>query len=99
MKVCVVGAGVSGLVVVKELLDEGHDVVCFEQEAKEGGVFNHPKGIAYDSMYVTVSQYFTSYSSMPPIDEDQRAFWSRKRIFKNSQRGSISSRTSNSRGR
>ena len=40
----------------KELLDEGHDVVCFEQEAKEGGVFNHPRGIAYDSMYLTVSR-------------------------------------------
>ena len=35
-KVCVVGAGVSGLVTVKELLEEGHDVVFFEQEAKEG---------------------------------------------------------------
>ena len=79
MKVCVVGAGVSGLVTVKELLEEGHDVVCFEQEAKEGGVFNHPKGIAYDSMLLTVSQYFMSYSSMPPIEEDIRAFWSRQR--------------------
>lgn len=79
MKVCVVGAGVSGLVTVKELLEEGHDVVCFKQEAREGGVFYHPKGIAYDSMLLNVSQNFMSYSSMPPIEEDKRAFWSRRR--------------------
>ena len=79
MRICVVGAGVSGLVVLKELLDEGHDALCFEQEEREGGVFNHPKGIAYDSMLLTVSQYFMSYSSMPPIEEERRAYWTRQR--------------------
>ena len=79
MKICVVGAGVSGLVVLKELLDEGHEAVCFEQEEREGGVFNHPKGIAYDSMLLTVSQYFMSYSSLPPIEEERRAYWTCQR--------------------
>lgn len=79
MRICVVGAGVSGLVVLKELLDEGHDALCFEQEDREGGVFNHPQGLAYDSMLLTVSQYFMSYSSMPPIEEERRAYWTRER--------------------
>lgn len=30
-------------------------------------------------MLLTVSQYFMTYSSMPPIEEDQRAYWSRQR--------------------
>jgi dimethylaniline monooxygenase (N-oxide forming) len=28
-KVCVIGAGSSGLVAIKELIDEGHQVTCF----------------------------------------------------------------------
>jgi len=31
MKVCVIGAGSSGLTTIKKLLDEGHDVTCFEK--------------------------------------------------------------------
>lgn len=55
--VCIVGAGMSGLVAIKEWLDEGHRVTCFERASKEGGNFNYPTGVAYDSMSLTVSQY------------------------------------------
>ena len=36
-KVCVVGAGVSGLVSARELLREGHDVTVMEQSSGVGG--------------------------------------------------------------
>jgi cation diffusion facilitator CzcD-associated flavoprotein CzcO len=54
----------GGLVTIKELLDEGHRVTCFEREAREGGNFNYPTGSAYETMYLTTSQYFTAF---PPF--------------------------------
>src|SRR2546427_7228376 len=78
LNVCVVGAGMSGLVAIKELLDEGHRVTCFERELKEGGNFNYPIGVAYDSMYLTVSQYHMAFSSFPPPLDQERRFWSRE---------------------
>jgi dimethylaniline monooxygenase (N-oxide forming) len=74
----VIGAGLSGLVTIKELLDEGHRVTCFEREASEGGNFNHPVGSAYDAMYLTTSQYFTAFSSFPPPLGQQPHHWSRQ---------------------
>src|SRR2546425_4987716 len=78
LNVCVVGAGMSGLVAIKELLDEGHRVTCFERESKEGGNFNYPIGAAYDSMYLTVSQYHMAFSSFPPPLGQERRFWRRE---------------------
>ena len=78
LNVCVVGAGMSGLVAIKELLDEGHRVSCFERAPSEGGNFNYPIGAAYDSMHLTVSQYHMAFSSFPPKYGDERRFWSRE---------------------
>lgn len=39
--VAVIGAGPSGLVAAKELLQEGHDVTCFERDRGLGGVFRY----------------------------------------------------------
>jgi cation diffusion facilitator CzcD-associated flavoprotein CzcO len=38
-RVCVIGAGISGLVTGRVLLDDGFDVVLFEKEAELGGVW------------------------------------------------------------
>lgn len=82
LNVCVVGAGMSGLIAIKELLDEGHRVTCFERAAGEGGNFNYPIGAAYDSMYLTVSQYHMAFSCFPPQMGDERRFWSRQEYAK-----------------
>ncbi len=82
LDVCVVGAGMSGLVAIKELLDEGHRVTCFERELKEGGNFNYPTGAAYDSMFLTVSQYHMAFSSFPPPLDEERRFWRREEYAK-----------------
>ena len=37
-KVGVIGAGPSGLTTIKQLRDEGHEVVCFEKNAQIGGI-------------------------------------------------------------
>jgi flavin-binding monooxygenase-like protein len=76
LRVCVVGAGVSGLTALKEVLEEGHSAVCFERESVPGGVFT--TGVAYDPMQLTVSQYFMAYSSFPPPLEEERRHWQRQ---------------------
>lgn len=77
--VCVIGAGPSGLVATKELLDENHSVTCFEHSAGPGGMFRD--GVAsdepgaYDSTMLTISNYMMTFSSFPPRD-DERRYWS-----------------------
>jgi NADPH-dependent glutamate synthase beta subunit-like oxidoreductase len=43
-KVCVLGAGVSGLVSAKALLEDDHDVTVFEKANVIGGVWKFPEG-------------------------------------------------------
>ncbi len=78
-RVCVIGAGLSGLIALKESLDKGHDVVCYEKALREGGVFNFPTGVAYDDMRLTVSQHFMCFTSMPAPPQEKRELWTRGR--------------------
>lgn len=41
MRVCVVGAGASGLPSIKACVEEGLDVVCYEKSADLGGLWNY----------------------------------------------------------
>ncbi|SQD78009.1 flavin-containing monooxygenase [Moritella yayanosii] len=79
-KICVIGAGSSGLVAIKELIDEGHQVTCFETLDKPGGNFyccdDIEKSGSYDSTMLTISNYMMAYSSYPPKLTEQRKFWS-----------------------
>lgn len=76
--ICVIGAGASGLVAVKELKEAGHSVTCYEKHDKIAGVFYYSasKGGAYDSTKLTVSNYFMAYSSFPPKKGTKRDYWS-----------------------
>ncbi len=76
--VCVIGAGPSGLIASKELLDEGHEVSCFEKHPRLGGVFNFTdfKGGIFDTTPLTVSNYFMAYSCFPPDSNEKRKYWS-----------------------
>ena len=38
-RICVIGAGPSGLACMRQLLDEGHEVVCFERTSEIGGIW------------------------------------------------------------
>ncbi|KDQ70059.1 flavin-containing monooxygenase [Streptomyces halstedii] len=78
--ICVIGAGPSGLVAVKELLDEDHTVTCFEHGSEIGGVFRAEvapdEAGAYDSTMLTISNYMMTFSSFPPPEKQERRFWS-----------------------
>ena len=66
LHVAVIGAGPSGIVPAKELLQEGHRVTVFEQRAALGGVFRFDKDPAnstvWESCRLTSSILVTSFS-------------------------------------
>lgn len=72
-KVAVIGAGLSGIVATKELKEEGHDVVCYEKNSDFGGVFSED-GFAYESLNLTVTNYFMAFSDFVPTEERMK-FW------------------------
>jgi cation diffusion facilitator CzcD-associated flavoprotein CzcO len=83
LDVCVMGAGASGLVVMKELLDEGHVVTCYEKADRQGGLFNYSPsgGGVYDSTVLTISNNFMSFSSFPPRDYETPRYWRHTEYF------------------
>jgi dimethylaniline monooxygenase (N-oxide forming) len=56
-RVAVIGAGPSGLVAIKELLEEGHEPTCFEKADGLGGVsrFGENDGVVWESCRLTSS--------------------------------------------
>ncbi|WP_445168164.1 flavin-containing monooxygenase [Mycolicibacterium sp. Dal123E01] len=84
MKVCVVGAGPCGLTTIKQLLDEGHDVVCFDKNPDVGGIWLRHDGDgdrmkAYDDLFLTISIKLMAYSDFP--FQGDRKFYSRAEYF------------------
>lgn len=69
--VCVVGAGVSGLVSVKQCLEEGLEPICFEKDGDVGGLWNYhdaPRDgypSVYNSCSINNSKEMVCYSDFP----------------------------------
>ncbi|CEF60893.1 Flavin monooxygenase FMO family and Flavin monooxygenase (FMO) 5 family and Dimethylaniline monooxygenase, N-oxide-forming family and Flavin monooxygenase-like family-containing protein [Strongyloides ratti] len=72
IRVCVIGAGVSGLPSIKSCLEEGFSVVCYEKTDELGGLWNYREKNIYDngmvmkSTIVNTSKEIMSYSDFPP---------------------------------
>jgi dimethylaniline monooxygenase (N-oxide forming) len=72
--VCVIGAGSSGLPVIKALLDRGIAVTCHERTPNIGGLWcidNKPHGAsaAYDSLHINTDTRLMEYRDFPmPAD-------------------------------
>ena len=69
--VCVVGAGPSGLVAVKNLRECGFGVDCYERETGVGGGWNwrHDRSPVYGSAHLISSKPFTQYPDFPMPDD------------------------------
>ncbi|KAI6190474.1 hypothetical protein M3Y97_00122000 [Aphelenchoides bicaudatus] len=71
-RVCVVGAGVSGLPSIKACLDEGLEVVCYERSSDIGGLWNYRPdlpsegGTVMKSTVVNTSKEMMAFSDFPP---------------------------------
>ena len=71
-EVCVIGAGASGLAVMKEVKGLGHRVMCFDENVRIGGVYTK----SYDHTMLTTSSLLTAYSDYSDGKEDDPKFWS-----------------------
>ncbi|MFT4128129.1 MAG: FAD-dependent oxidoreductase [Gordonia sp. (in: high G+C Gram-positive bacteria)] len=84
MKVCVVGAGPCGLTTVKQLVDEGHEVICHDHNPALGGLWLHAdddgsQTKAYDDLHLTISMKLMAYSDFPFTGE--RVFYTREQYL------------------
>lgn len=69
-KVCIVGAGPTGLTTVKNLVQEGiTDIVCHEEQAETGGIWVYsadPKRPSvYESAHTISSKHLSSFPDFP----------------------------------
>ena len=66
-RVCVIGAGPSGLASVKALRDNGVDCVCFEREDDVGGnwYFGKPGSSVYSGTHLISSKRLTEFADFP----------------------------------
>jgi hypothetical protein len=68
--VCVIGAGASGLATVKNLLQHGFAVDCYERETSVGGAWNrrHDRSPMYASTHLISSRPLTEFPDFPMPD-------------------------------
>src|SRR5215472_16115318 len=65
-RVCIVGAGLAGLVTAKVLTQDGFDVVVFEKEREAGGVWSSSR--TYPGLRANNSRESYAFSDFPYPD-------------------------------
>ena len=68
----IIGAGPSGLVALKEMLEAGLDAVCVDAKKQIGGLFS----VSYNELYTTTTNMFLSFSDFPP--KEGLKYWSKE---------------------
>ncbi|NJP51848.1 NAD(P)-binding domain-containing protein [Streptomyces sp. SBST2-5] len=72
MRVCVIGAGLSGLAVAHALKEAGTDFVCLEKSPGVGGIWRRPqageRGPGYLSLHLNTAKQLTGYRDFPMPD-------------------------------
>jgi len=84
-RVCIVGAGLSGLITAHEAIKAGMIPTLFELRGGVGGLFNREdtehcddsRISSYDDLYLTISNYLMAFGGAPPEPSERRRFWSR----------------------
>ncbi|MET9354552.1 NAD(P)-binding domain-containing protein [Streptomyces sp. NPDC006617] len=69
MRVCVIGAGLSGLAVGHALNERGISFVCLERAPDVGGIWRQPgageRGPGYQSLHLNTAKQLTGYADFP----------------------------------
>lgn len=74
-KICVIGAGSSGLAAIKACLEEGLEPICYEVSDHVGGLWKYREedveGLAtvMGGTYMNTSKEMSAYSDFPPPDD------------------------------
>jgi len=77
-RIAIVGCGPCGLTAVKQFLDEGHKVTCFDPNPEVGGVWycdpnNKDRHAAYEGGHLTIDNKLMCFSDDQP--EGPAMFW------------------------
>jgi len=85
IRVCVIGAGCSGLATIKSLLDEGiKDIVCYEQNAWIGGNWKYTAEVSHSSVcsttHIISSKKLSEFSDFP-MPEDYPDYPSHEQVL------------------
>lgn len=69
MRVCVIGAGLSGLAAAHALNTRGIDFVCLEKATDVGGIWRQPgageRGPAYEALHLNSAKQLTGFADFP----------------------------------
>lgn len=69
---CVIGAGLSGLAVMRSLRERGIDHVCLEKASDVGGIWRQPqageRGPGYLALHLNSAKELTAYTGFPMPD-------------------------------
>ena len=70
-KVCIIGAGFSGLAAAKTFHERGIPFDCLEREPDIGGLWNEATGtgVVYDTTYLVSSRKYTGFEDYPLPEE------------------------------
>jgi Flavin-binding monooxygenase-like len=70
-KVCIIGAGSSGLTAAKTFSERGISFDCLERERDIGGLWNEATntGVVYESTYLVSSRKYTGFEDYPLPEE------------------------------
>ena len=68
----VIGCGPAGIIVTKELLSKGYNVVCFEKNDRVGGIYS----TILPNSILTSSSLLTAFSDYSDRNENKPKFWS-----------------------
>ncbi|MEV1068070.1 NAD(P)-binding domain-containing protein [Streptomyces sp. NPDC050263] len=72
MRLCLIGAGLSGLATAHALKTAGVDFVCLEQSSDVGGIWRRPqvgeRGPGYLSLHLNTAKQLTGYAAYPMPD-------------------------------
>lgn len=79
-KVLIVGAGPSGLVALKEMLEAGLDAVAVDARSQIGGVFSPNSNVTCEDLYLTTSNMFMAFSDFPPRDKYMK-YWTKAEYY------------------
>jgi cation diffusion facilitator CzcD-associated flavoprotein CzcO len=68
--VCVIGAGASGLLAIKNLVEHGFGVDCYDRETGIGGLWNwrHDRSPVYSGTHLITSKAATQFPDFPMPD-------------------------------